>query len=94
MKISPKQWKKIVAVNIGAAIGIVGALLLLPATAVGSPLLFSSIGFWGLVNFITVPNILEMRNGAPAPKTATQWRAILIWICLILGIILISSARR
>ena len=94
MDISAKQWTKIVAVNIGAGIGIVAALFVLPATAVGLPLLFSAIGYWGLVNFITVPRILAKNNISGTPKTGIRWTAILMWICLILGILFISSARR
>jgi hypothetical protein len=51
--------KQVVAINIGASLGIIGALFLLPSTAVGLPLLFSIVGFWGLVNVITLPRILR-----------------------------------
>jgi hypothetical protein len=85
--------KQVVAINIGASLGILGALFLLPSTAVGLPLLFSIVGFWGLVNVITLPRILR-KDSQRKRRTEVRVGVILMWIFFILGIVLISSARR
>jgi hypothetical protein len=90
-----QQWKKIAAVNVGAVIGCIGALFLLPATALGLPLVFAMIGFYGLVNFIAVPKILMKSNSDGKPlRKGIRWQPIVMWICVILGIIIMMSARR
>src|SRR5947199_8839354 len=81
--------KQVVAINIGASLGIICALFLLPSTAVGLPLLFSSVGFWGLVNVITLPRILR-KDSQRKRRTDVRVEAILMWIFFILGIVLIS----
>ena len=94
MEIRAQQWKKITAVNVGAAIGAIGALFVLPATAVGIPLLLTSVGFWGLVNFIAIPRILRNTTAPGQAAKKLRWQTIVMWVCIILGLVFVYSAHR